>query len=293
MTGTDENELLDAKRIHEEFGLSPSRLSELYRDRGTTGCPEPDEVKGRQRRWKRARIGSFLVAYRNAKTSQSGVRQSLLEGPRDRLLSTSEVAKALGHKRTVTLLGWLQDKPGYFPEPDVVEETEGGRKRRQWQLGTILDWISQRPGPGNTESKTRTQTAAPAENGDPEDLLDTKQAAPILGYSSHLELNRAIARGILPELADPDEAVRNERGITSNRYKRRRVVDLARARHEAPSSTELAQRRLAAALDAQRTAADPNLVTVEALAQAHPGHGSATAWRKSIDEARRALTQAD
>ncbi|MCX5097643.1 hypothetical protein OOK36_55405 [Streptomyces sp. NBC_00365] len=149
------------------------------------------------------------------------------------------------------------------------------------------------PDPGNTESKTRTQTAAPAQNGDPEDLLDTKQAAPILGYSSHLELNRAIARGILPELADPDEAVRNERGITSNRYKRRRLVDLARARHEAPSSTELAQRRLAAALDAQRAAADPNLVTVEALAQAHPGHGSATAWRTSIDEARRALTQAD
>ncbi|CAM5320467.1 hypothetical protein SCHAM137S_01972 [Streptomyces chartreusis] len=291
MTGTDENELLDAKQIHEEFGLSPSRLSELYRDREVTKCPEPDEVKGRQRRWKRGTIRPFLVSYRKAKTAQPSVRHTLLTGPRDRLMSTSDVSKALGHKRTVTLHGWLQNRPGYFPEPDVVESTEGGRLRRFWHLGTVLDWIGQRPGPGNTQSKARTQAAAPVEDGKPEELLDTKQAAPMLGYSSHLELNRAIARGILPELARPDEVVRSERGLTSNRYKRRRVVALARARQEAPTSSELSKHRLEAAGRALRVAADPAAVTVEVLAEAHPGHGSTTAWKKAIDEALRALRE--
>ncbi|MBO4258248.1 hypothetical protein [Streptomyces griseorubiginosus] len=289
MTGTDENELLDAKQIHDEFGLSPSRLSELYRDRATTGCPEPDEIEGRRRRWKRGTIGTFLSAYRAAKTSQSSVRHSLLTGPRDRLMSTSEVAKVLGHKRTVTLLGWLQDRPGYFPQPDVEETTDGGRLRRSWYLGTVADWIDQRPGPGNTQSKSRTQAAAPAKDGDPEELLDTKQAAPMLGYSSHLELNRAIARGVLPELARPDDILRSDRGLTSNRYKRRRIVTLARARQQAPTSSELAQRRMEAALHALRAAADPGAVTIEALAESHPGHGSTLAWKKTIDEARAAM----
>ncbi|MCW8101657.1 helix-turn-helix transcriptional regulator [Streptomyces tauricus] len=293
MTGTDENELLDSKQIHDEFGLSPSRLSELYTDRENTGCPEPDEIKGRLRRWKRGTIGPFLIAYRAAKASQSSVRPSLLAGPRDRLLSTSEVAKGmLGHKRTVTLLGWLHDRPGYFPEPDVVEITAGGRRRRFWYLGTVADWIAQRPGPGNTQSKAHTPAAAPAEDGDPEELLDTKQAAPMLGYSSHLELNRAIARGILPELARPDDLVRSDRGLTSNRYKRRRVVALALARQQVPTSSELAQRRMQAAMQALRAASDPDAVTIEALAEAHPGHGSTAAWKKTIDEAC-SITQAD
>ncbi|WP_331732605.1 hypothetical protein [Streptomyces sp. NBC_00989] len=292
MTGTDENELLDAKQIHEEFGLSPSRLSELFRDRATTGCPDPDEIDGRRRRWKRGTIGPFLSAHRAAKTSQSPVRHSLLTGPRDRLMPTSEVAKVLGHKRTVTLLGWLQDRPGYFPEPDVEETTDGGRLRRFWYLGTVADWIAQRPGPGNTQSKTRPPAAAPVEDGDPEELLDTKQAAPMLGYSNHLELNRAIARGVLPELARPDDVLRSDRGLTSNRYKRRRVVALARARHQLPTSSELAQHRMEAATQALRTAADPNAVTIEALAEAHPGHGSTLAWKKTIDEARGTI-QAD
>jgi len=292
MTGTDENELLDAKQIHDEFGLSPSRLSELYRDRTTTGCPEPDETEGRRRRWKRGTIGPFLTAHRAAKASQSSVRHSLLTGPRDQLMSTSEVAKVLGHKRTVTLLGWLQDRPGYFPEPDVAEPTETGRLRRSWYLGTVADWIGQRPGPGNTQSKSRTQAASPAEDGDPEELLDTKQAAPMLGYSSHLELNRAIARGILPELARPDDVLRSDRGLTSNRYKRRRVVALAHARQQVPTSSELGERRMEAAVHALRTAADPGAVTIEVLAESHPGHGSAVAWKKTIDEARGTL-QAD
>ncbi|MGW5739725.1 MULTISPECIES: hypothetical protein [Streptomyces] len=287
MTGLDENELLDAKQIHDEFGLSPSRLSELYRDRATTRCPEPDAIEGRRRRWKRGTIGPFLTAHRSAKTAQSPARPGLLTGHRDRLLSTSEVAKALGHKRTVTLLGWLQDRPGYFPQPDVTEMTDGGRLRRSWYLGTIADWIDQRPGPGNTQPKTpRAQAAAPVEDGDPEELLDTKQAAPLLGYSSHLELNRAIARGILPELARPDDVLRSERGLTSNRYKRRRIVALARARQHLPTSAELAERRMKAAVHALRTAADPTTVTVEALAESHPGHGSTSAWKKTIDEAR-------
>ncbi|MFF5010733.1 hypothetical protein ACFY3G_49065 [Streptomyces phaeochromogenes] len=289
MTGTDENELLDAKQIHDEFGLSPSRLSELYRDRTTTGCPEPDETEGRRRRWKRGTIGPFLTAHRAAKASQSSVRHSLLTGPRDQLMSTSEVAKVLGHKRTVTLLGWLQDRPGYFPEPDVTETTDGGRLRRSWYLGTVADWIDQRPGPGNTQSKARTQAAAPVEDGDPEELLDTKQAAPMLGYSSHLELNRAIARGVLPELARPDDVLRSDRGLTSNRYKRRRVVALARARQQVPTSSELAQRRLEAAMHALRAAVDPGAVTIEVLAESLPGHGSTIAWKKTIDEARSSM----
>ncbi|MFE9881939.1 hypothetical protein [Streptomyces sp. NPDC005784] len=293
MTGTDENELLDAQQIHAEFALSPSRLSELYRDRDTTGFPEPDDIQGRRRLWKRRTIGPFLMDYRQAKAGQSSVRHSLLEGPREELLSTSDVAKALGHKRTVTVLAWLRDKPGYFPEPDVAETTEGGRLRRQWYRGTILDWVGQRPGPGNTQNKGRSPAAAPVEEGNPEELLDTKQAAPMLGYSSHLQLNRAIVRGLLPELAEPDEVVRNERGLTSNRYARRRVVALARARREAPSSPQLAEQRLTAARAAFREANDPDRVTVEALAQAHPGHGSATTWQKTIDEVRRELGLAD
>ncbi|OIJ63169.1 hypothetical protein [Streptomyces mangrovisoli] len=292
MTGTDADELLTAQQIHEEFGLSPSRLSELHRDRATTGCPEPDETQGRRRRWKRGTIGPYLTRYRAAKTSRSPVRHSLLTGDRGRLLSTSEVAQALGHKRTVTLLAWLTDRPGYFPEPDVTETTAGGRRRRFWYAGTVADWTGQRPGPGNTQPKTRTTpAAAPAGDGDPDELLDTKQAAPLLGYRSHLELHRAIARGILPELTEPDDITRSSRGLAGNLYKRRRITALQHARQHAPSSTELARQRLHAALDALRTAADPATVTVTALARAHPGHGTTTAWNENLDEARHTLQE--
>ncbi|WP_413804314.1 hypothetical protein [Streptomyces sp. OE57] len=292
MGNTTGDELLDAQQIRDEFGISPSRLSELLRDRETTECPEPDEVNGRRRRWKRRTIAPFAKEYRESKRQLSGAdpTHSLLAQPPDTLLSTSQVGKQiLGHKSTSTLLAWLVDSPGYFPEPDVVETTSGGRKRRFWRVATIVKWLAERPGPGNPLSKTRTQTtSAPLGDGDPEELIDAKQAAPILGYGSHLQLNRAIARGILPELMEPDEVIRGR--ITTNRWKLRRVAALARARREAPSSSELAERRLDAALEALRTAGSAaGSVTIAQLAQDHPGHGSVVAWEASLAEARRQL----
>ncbi|GAA2344809.1 hypothetical protein [Streptomyces violaceusniger] len=292
MGNTTGDELLDAQQIRDEFGISPSRLSELLRDRETTGCPEPDEVEGRRRRWKRRTIAPFAKDYKESKRQLSGADPAhpLLAQLPDTLLSTSQVGKQiLGHKSTSTLLAWLVDSPGYFPEPDVVETTSGGRKRRFWQVATIVKWLAERPGPGNPLSKARaTKTSAPLDEGDPEELIDPKQAAPILGYGSHLQLNRAIARGILPELMEPDEVIQGR--ITTNRWKRRRIVDLARARREAPSSSELAERRLHAALEALRTAGSAAAsVTIAQLAQAHPGHGSVVAWEASLAEARREL----
>ncbi|MFF4482947.1 hypothetical protein ACFY1A_38900 [Streptomyces sp. NPDC001520] len=293
MGNTTGEELLDASQIHEEFGISPSRLSELLRDRETTGCPEPDEVKGRRRRWKRETIAPFAKDYKESKRQLSGADPThpLLAQPPDTLLSTSQVGKQiLGHKSTSTLLGWLVDSPGYFPEPDVVETTAGGRKRRFWRVATIVKWLAERPGPGNPLSKTRIPEASVLlDEGDPEELIDPKQAAPILGYGSHLQLNRAIARGILPELMEADEVIRGR--ITTSRWKRRRIVELARARRQAPSSSELAERRLEAALEALRNAGPAaGTVTITQLAQDHPGHGSAVVWEASLADARRQLS---
>ncbi|MGR3938444.1 hypothetical protein [Streptomyces sp. BRA346] len=291
MGNTTGDELLDAHQIHEEFGISPSRLSELYRDRATTNCPEPDEKNGK-RRWKRRTIAPFVETYQASKQqlSRANPNHPLLAQPRDTLLSTSQVSKQiLGHKSTSTVLAWLVDSPGYFPDPDVVESTPGGRKRRKWRVDTIADWLADRPGPGNPLSKTGTpKTSPPPEDGDPDELIDAKTAAPILGYSSHLQLNRAIARGILPELMEPDEVIPGR--VTTYRWKRARIVDLARARQEAPSSAELAERRLNAALEALRAAGStPGSVTITHLAQTHPGHGSVIAWESSLAEAHRQL----
>ena len=58
------------------------------------------------------------------------------------------------------ILAYLYQHPGYFPEPDEVEELPSGRLRRRWRRRTIWTWADQRdrrgggrpPGPASADA---------------------------------------------------------------------------------------------------------------------------------------------
>jgi hypothetical protein len=50
---------------------------------------------------------------------------------------TSEAARILGYHGPATIRAYLSRYPGYFPAPDQVQRTRGGRERKLWRRCSI------------------------------------------------------------------------------------------------------------------------------------------------------------
>lgn len=228
MTSRREPRLADAAEIAAEQGLSPARISMLYGQRAENGFPETAGMRGRARLWDHGEVTEWF-----ASRSQARLRGHTppSRNPED-LLNAAEASRFLGYKNPNQVNTYVRDHPGYFPEPDVVEEmgTSANPYRRQlWRVQTLLDWMATRPGRGKRAGAKRTAPPLPdvPVDGDPDELLGATQAAALLGFKSVNSFSSSLSQGNLPLLETPDALSENG---GRRRWTRRRILEQAAQR---------------------------------------------------------------
>lgn len=217
MTSRREPRLADAAEIAAEQGLTPARISGLYTERAknAAGVPFPEVagMRGRARLWDHAKVTEWF-AHRTPARLREHTPPS--RDPQD-LLNAAEASRFLGYKNPNQVTTFVRDHPGYFPDPDVVEElgtAENPYRRQQWRVQTLLDWMATRPGRGKHAGAQRTAPALPdvPADGDPDELLGATQAAALLKFKSVNSFSSSLSQGNLPLLETPDALTENGAG---------------------------------------------------------------------------------
>ncbi|MGW1729182.1 hypothetical protein ACWCQK_40900 [Streptomyces sp. NPDC002306] len=223
--------LVEAAEIAAEHGLTPARISSLYLDREASGFPETAGRRGRARQWDKDEVDQWF-AQREQVRKQSRLQEHK-PPTRDpgELLTGAEASRFLGYKNPQQVNTYRRDHPGYFPDPDVVEELgteERPYRRPKWRVQTLLDWKETRPGSGR-RSVERIPPTLPvvAVDGDPDELLGASQAAVLLGFKSVNSFSSSLGQGNLPLLKTVD-AVSEKGG--RRRWTRRRILEQAAQR---------------------------------------------------------------
>lgn len=228
MTSRSKPRLVDAAEIAAEQGLTPARISGLYSKRAENGFPEIAGMRGRARLWDHAQVSEWFANRPPARLRQ---HTPPARDPRD-LLNAAEASRFLGYKNPNQVTTFVRDHPGYFPDPDAVEElgtAENPYRRQLWRVQTLLDWMTTRPGRGKHAGAQRTAPALPdvPADGDPDELLGATQAAALLGFKSLNSFSSSLSQGNLPLLETPDALT--EKG-GRRRWTRRRILEQAAQR---------------------------------------------------------------
>ncbi|MFE7077088.1 hypothetical protein ACFU96_44080 [Streptomyces sp. NPDC057620] len=230
MTSPRKPRLADAAEIAAEQGLTSARITRLYQTREENGFPEVAGMRRRARLWDHAEVTRWFSTRPLARIGEH--TPSPLDP--DELLNASAASRFLGYKNVNQVSTYLRENPGYFPDPDVVEEmgtAERPYRKSLWRVQTLLDWKASRPGSGRHLGSERTAAALPAVpvDGDPDELLGATQAAALLGYKSVGSFSSSLAQGNLPLLQTPDALT--ERG-GRRRWTRRRILEQAQKRKQ-------------------------------------------------------------
>ncbi|MFJ4790983.1 hypothetical protein [Streptomyces sp. NPDC088794] len=235
MTSRREPRLADAAEIAAEQGLTAARITSLYKERSVNAAgvpfPEVADMRGRARLWNHAEVSKWF-AHRTPARLHEHTPPS--RDPED-LLNAADASRFLGYKNPNQVTTFVRDHPGYFPDPDVVEElgtAENPYRRQQWKVQTLLDWMATRPGRGR---RPTTKTAPPLPDvpvdGDPDELLGASQAAALLGYKSIGSFSSSLSQGNLPLLKTTDGTAQNAgRQNGRRRWTRRRILEQAAQR---------------------------------------------------------------
>ncbi|WP_409239826.1 hypothetical protein [Streptomyces sp. PA5.6] len=224
MASRREPRLADAAEIAAEQGLSPARISGLYAERAKNGFPEIVSKRGRARLWDHAEVSQWFAG-----RSQARLRAHTppSRDPQD-LLNAADASRFLGYKNPNQVTTFVRDHPGYFPEPDAVEELgteERPYRRLLWRVQTLLDWMATRPGRGRRAGAQRGAPPLPdvPVDGDPDELLGVTAAASLLGYKSVNSFSSSLSQGNLPLLQTPDAVTESGR----RQWTRRRLLQQA------------------------------------------------------------------
>ncbi|MEW2078119.1 hypothetical protein AB0941_31745 [Streptomyces sp. NPDC013433] len=222
--------LIDAAGIRAEHGLSAQSVSRLYAERETNGFPEAvgQRGRGRARLWNRDEVDKWVA---QRKLSRFQDHKPPTRDPNE-LLNAAQASRFLGYKSSKQVTTYIREHPGYFPEPDVVEELgtpERPYRRHLWRVQTLLDWMTTRPGRGKRSDAKRSAALPPdvPVDGDPDELLGASQAAVLLGFKSINTFSSSLAQGNLPLLNTVDAY--SEKG-GYRRWTRRRVLEQAAQR---------------------------------------------------------------
>ncbi|MFJ6636764.1 hypothetical protein ACIQMR_36190 [Streptomyces sp. NPDC091376] len=231
MTSHRKPRLADAAEIAAEQGLTPARISGLYNERAANaaGVPFPEiaDMRGRARLWDHAAVTEWF-AHRPPARLRGHTPPA--RAPQD-LLNAAEASRFLGYKNPNQVTTYVRDHPGYFPDPDEVEElgsAEHPYRRQMWRVQTLLDWMGTRPGRGKHAGTKRTAPALPdvPVDGDPDELLGASQAAALLGFKSVNSFSSSLSQGNLPLLETTDALTEGGR----RRWTRRRLLEQAAER---------------------------------------------------------------
>ncbi|MGP4084259.1 hypothetical protein [Streptomyces sp. KR55] len=228
MTSRREPRLADAAEIAAEQGLTPARISGLYNERAENGFPEIAGTRGRARLWDHAKVTEWFA---NRPPARLREHTPPARDPQD-LLNAAAASRFLGYKNSNQVTTFVRDHPGYFPDPDVVEElgtAENPYRRQMWRVQTLLDWMATRPGRGKRAGAKRAAQSLPdvPVDGDPDELLGASQAAALLGFKSLNSFSSSLSQGNLPMLETTD-AVTEKGG--RRRWTRRRILEQAAQR---------------------------------------------------------------
>ncbi|MGW0601760.1 hypothetical protein ACWD11_32180 [Streptomyces sp. NPDC002776] len=235
MTSRLEPRLADAAEIAAEQGLTSARISQFSTERTKNAAgqafPEPVGKRGRARLWDHAEVREWF-AHRAPARLTAHAPSSL--DPQT-LLNAADASRYLGYKNPNQVTTFVRDHPGYFPEPDVVEEkgTANNPYRRQlWKVETLKAWMATRPGRGR---RAGAKQAPPLPDvpvdGDPDELLGASQAAALLGYKSLSSFSSSLSQGNLPLLQTTDGMAENAgRQNGRRRWTRRRILEQAAQR---------------------------------------------------------------
>ncbi|GHG00526.1 MULTISPECIES: hypothetical protein [Streptomyces] len=219
--------LVEAAEIAAEYGLTPARISALYLERETNGFPEIAGKRGRARQWNKSDVDQWFAQRKPPRLQQH--KPPALDP--NELLTGAQASRFLGYKNPQQVNTYLRDHPGYFPEPDAIEELgtpQRPYRRPKWRVQTLLDWQATRPGSGRRSVK-RSAPALPdvPVDGDPDELLGASQAAALLGFKSLNSFSSSLGQGNLPLLQTVD-AVTEKGG--RRRWTRRRILEQAAQR---------------------------------------------------------------
>ncbi|MGW2863392.1 helix-turn-helix transcriptional regulator [Streptomyces sp. NPDC001205] len=224
--------LVDTAQICAEFGTHKSRISTWYNDRENSGFPDARPGEGRKRLWAYDDVAAFFAG-REASRPAHKLPADFHTADQGELLTTTEVSRLLSLSPS-TIYWWLKNLPGYFPAPD---ENVTGMK---WRRSTIAAWVASRPGKGRRTGAASKAAPLPAvaADGPDDELLGTKEAAALLGYSSLASFSSALYQGNLPELKETDADRPGPRGTNVKLWTRARIRRQAQARgaHTAPAA---------------------------------------------------------
>ncbi|WP_199550151.1 hypothetical protein [Streptomyces sp. N35] len=235
MTSRRAPRLADAAELAAEQGLTPARISSLYTSRELNSAgrpfPEPVDRRGRARLWDHAEVTEWF-AHRAAARLATYTPPS--RDP-DELLNAAQASRYLGYKNPNQVTTFVRDHPGYFPEPDEVEEkgtAANPHRRLKWRVATLDQWRASRPGRGR---RSGVKQAPPLPDvpvdGDLDELLGASQAAALLGYKSVGSFSSSLSQGNLPLLETTDGvAVNAGKQNGRRRWTRRRILEQAEQR---------------------------------------------------------------
>ncbi|MEV6995660.1 hypothetical protein AB0N87_42145 [Streptomyces sp. NPDC093228] len=227
MTARSTPQIVETAAIAAERGLTPARISALYLERETSGFPEVVGHRGRARLWDKSEVDAWFDQRKPPRLREH--KPPKLDP--DELLTGAQASRFLGYKNPQQVNTYVRDHPGYFPDPDVLEELgtpERPYRRPKWYVRTLLEWKDSRPGSG----KRSVERAAPAlpdvpVDGDPDELLGASQAAALLGFKSVNSFSSSLGQGNLPLLKTVDAT--SEKGAR-RRWTRRRILEQAAQR---------------------------------------------------------------
>jgi hypothetical protein len=134
-------------------------------------------------------------------------------GDPDDLLNSREAALVLGYRGPGNL------RPEFKRLADHVEELPSGAKRRWWRRSTVWAYADGRPGKGGTGGRLgNTNSRGPSRrrvdrSGAADDLLNSREAAAVLGYERIASLPRDL-------LDAADEKVELPSGRIRRRWRR-------------------------------------------------------------------------
>ncbi|MFF0737722.1 hypothetical protein ACFYVK_39685 [Streptomyces chartreusis] len=234
MTSSDAPRLADAAEIAVEQGLTPARISGLYsgREQNAAGetFPEPVDKRGRARLWDHAEVTKWFAHRAPARLAEH--TPPTLDP--ETLLNAADASRYLGYKNSNQVTTFVRDHPGYFPEPDVVEEkgtAENPYRRQLWKVRTLKEWMATRPGRGRRAGARQSPPLPDVPvHGDPDELLGASQAAALLGFKSIGSFSSSLSQGNLPLLKETDGAAEAGRQKGRRRWTRRRILQQAAER---------------------------------------------------------------
>jgi predicted DNA-binding transcriptional regulator AlpA len=175
MTSRRKPRLADAAEIAVEQGLTPTRITQLYTERTENAVgetfPEPVDKRGRARLWDHKEVTEWFAHRAPTRLAEHAPPS---RDPEE-LLNAADASRYLGYKNPNQVITFVRDHPGYFPEPDAVEEkgTDANPYRRQlWKVQTLQEWMASRPGRGRRAGAKKAPPLPEVPvDGDPDELL--------------------------------------------------------------------------------------------------------------------------